>query len=60
MVVDHDLPGAPAAKRSRQPDDLTGTLVREDEVEVLAIVEKSRAAEWLEKIGEFDEESSAR
>ena len=34
--------------------------VREDEVVVLAIVEKSRAAEWLEKTGEFDEESSAR
>jgi mRNA-degrading endonuclease RelE of RelBE toxin-antitoxin system len=34
--------------------------VREDEVEVLAIVEKSRAAEWLEKTGGFDEESSAR
>jgi mRNA-degrading endonuclease RelE of RelBE toxin-antitoxin system len=34
--------------------------VRGDEVEVLAIIEKSRAAEWLEKTGELDEESSAR
>lgn len=33
--------------------------VQEDQVEVLAIVEKSKAAEWLKKTGEFDEESSA-
>jgi mRNA interferase RelE/StbE len=32
--------------------------VREGEVEVLAIVEKSEASEWLKKIGEYDEESS--
>jgi len=31
--------------------------VRGDEVEVLAIVEKSRAAEWLRKMGRGDEES---
>jgi mRNA-degrading endonuclease RelE of RelBE toxin-antitoxin system len=33
--------------------------VREGEVEVLAIVEKSEALEWLKRIGEYDEESSA-
>jgi hypothetical protein len=33
--------------------------VREGEVEVLAIVEKSEASEWLKRIGEYDEESSA-
>jgi len=33
--------------------------VREDQVEVLAVIEKSRAADWLRKTGEFDEESSA-
>ena len=33
--------------------------VREGEVEVLAIVEKSEASEWLRRIGEYDEESSA-
>ena len=33
--------------------------VREREVEVLAIVEKSEASEWLKRIGEYDEESSA-
>ncbi|HTW90410.1 MAG TPA: type II toxin-antitoxin system RelE/ParE family toxin [bacterium] len=33
--------------------------VHADRVEVLAIVEKSKAAEWLERTGEFDEESSA-
>lgn len=32
--------------------------VREDQVEILAIVEKSKAAEWLKKTGELDEESS--
>ena len=33
--------------------------VRAGEVEVLAIVEKSEASEWLRRIGEYDEESSA-
>ena len=33
--------------------------VREGEVEVLAIVEKSEASDWLKRIGEYDEESSA-
>jgi mRNA interferase RelE/StbE len=33
--------------------------VREDQVEVLAIVEKANAAGWLKRTGEFDEESSA-
>jgi mRNA-degrading endonuclease RelE of RelBE toxin-antitoxin system len=33
--------------------------VRADRVEVLAIVEKSKAAEWLARTGEFDEEGSA-
>jgi len=33
--------------------------VREDQVEVLAVVEKANAAEWLKRTGEFDEESSA-
>jgi mRNA-degrading endonuclease RelE of RelBE toxin-antitoxin system len=33
--------------------------VREGEVEVLAIVEKYEASEWLKRIGEYDEESSA-
>jgi len=33
--------------------------VREGEVEVLAIVEKSEASVWLKRIGEYDEESSA-
>jgi mRNA interferase RelE/StbE len=32
--------------------------VREGAVEVLAIVEKSEASEWLKRIGEYDEESS--
>ncbi len=32
--------------------------VREGEVDVLAIVEKSEASEWLKRIGEYDEESS--
>jgi mRNA interferase RelE/StbE len=32
--------------------------VREGEVEVLAIVEKSEASEWLKRTGEYDEESS--
>jgi mRNA interferase RelE/StbE len=32
--------------------------VREGEVEVLAIVGKSEASEWLRRIGEYDEESS--
>jgi mRNA interferase RelE/StbE len=32
--------------------------VREGEVKVLAIVEKSEASEWLKRIGEYDEESS--
>ena len=33
--------------------------VTEDTVEILAIVRKSTAAEWLEKHGESDEEDSA-
>ena len=33
--------------------------VREGEVEVLAIVEKSETSGWLKRIGEHDEESSA-
>ena len=33
--------------------------VRADRVEVLAIVEKSKAVEWLARTGEFDEEGSA-
>jgi len=33
--------------------------VREGEVEVLAIVEKCEASEWLKRIGECDEESGA-
>ena len=32
--------------------------VREGKVEVLAIVGKSEASEWLKRIGEYDEESS--
>lgn len=32
--------------------------VREEEVEVLAIVEKSKASAWLERTGAYDEESS--
>jgi mRNA interferase RelE/StbE len=32
--------------------------VREGEVDVLAIVAKSEASEWLKRIGEYDEESS--
>jgi mRNA interferase RelE/StbE len=32
--------------------------VREGEVDVLAIVEKSEASEWLKRTGEYDEESS--
>jgi mRNA interferase RelE/StbE len=32
---------------------------REDQVEVLAIVEQVEAAEWLKRTGEFHEESSA-
>ena len=32
--------------------------VREGEVDVLAIVEKSEASEWLKRIGVYDEESS--
>jgi mRNA-degrading endonuclease RelE of RelBE toxin-antitoxin system len=32
--------------------------VQDDRVDVLAIVEKARAAEWLEEAGEWDEESS--
>jgi mRNA interferase RelE/StbE len=33
--------------------------VREERVEVLAIVEKAEAADWLKRTGEFHEESSA-
>ena len=33
--------------------------VRANQVEVLAVVEKSKAAEWLARTGEFDEEGSA-
>lgn len=33
--------------------------VREDEVDVLAIVEKSKASEWLKRTGVYDEEGSA-
>jgi len=32
--------------------------VREGEVDVLAIAEKSEASKWLKRIGEYDEESS--
>ncbi len=32
--------------------------VRDDEVEVLAIVEKSQATAWLKRTGVYDEESS--
>lgn len=32
--------------------------VRDDEVDILAIVEKSRAAAWLKRTGVFNEESS--
>ena len=33
--------------------------VRAYQVEVLAVVEKSKVAEWLARTGEFDEEGSA-
>jgi mRNA interferase RelE/StbE len=33
--------------------------VREGEVDVSAIAEKSEVSEWLRRIGEYDEESSA-
>jgi hypothetical protein len=33
--------------------------VSEDTVEVLAIVPKSKAGEWLERYGESDEESAS-